>query len=184
MISEDLEIEAKPIPKTEIKGGISWTRLASFSLRFNQFLAVIAGVVMVSVALLIVTNIIIRIFHAPIPGVGEISGWMSAITAAFALGYTQVHRGHVDMDLLVNKFPPGIRRAVQSLMLLLSMLFFGIISCRLYWYANNIRIEGALSETLAVIYYPYVYLMALGFAGLTLALLTDFIIMTFKGERP
>ncbi|NGM83930.1 TRAP transporter small permease [Paenibacillus sp. 7124] len=157
--------------------------LEKISLRVNQFLAVIAGLAMLLIALLIVANVIIRVFYVPIPGVGEISGWLSAITAAFALGYTQIHRGHVDIDVILEKFPARIRGPVQGLMLLISMLFFGLISYRLAIYAYETMKSGGLSETLAVIYYPYIYLLAIGFFGLTLSLLTDSLKYLVRGDR-
>lgn len=147
--------------------------IEALNVRFNQALAVIAALAMVCLALFICVNIVSRFFGKPISGVGEISGWLGAISMAFALGYTQVDKGHVDLDLFLNQFPKPFRAFVHGLMLFGSMIFYAVISYRLFMYANANRAAGTLSETLAVIYYPYVYLVAVGFAGLFLALLSD-----------
>jgi len=154
------------------------------NVRFNQALAFIAGIAAMCLALFICVNIVLRFFGKPISGVGEISGWLSAITMAFALGYTQIHKGHVDLDLFLSKLPKLLGNLVQGLMLFGSMIFYALLSYRLLLYANANREAGTLSETLAVIYYPYVYLVAIGFAGLVLALLTDALKLWFgqKGE--
>ncbi|WP_052703032.1 TRAP transporter small permease [Paenibacillus beijingensis] len=157
--------------------------LEKISIRLNTALAVVAGASMVLICVLITVNVIIRKFVSPIFGINEMVGWLSAITAGFAIGYTQIHRGHVDMDIVVDKFPPLVRRTIYSATHLISMVFFAFVSYQLVVYANNMMKEGTLSETLAVIYYPFIYLLAIGFFGLTLALFVDSIKFIIKGDH-
>ena len=42
-------------------------------------------------------------------------------------------------------------------------------------YGITLHSTGSLSETLKVVVYPWVYLVAVGFAGLTLVLLLDLV---------
>jgi TRAP-type C4-dicarboxylate transport system permease small subunit len=158
--------------------------LEAASVRLNQFLAILAGITMVLMMLFTVVNVIIRAYYVPVPGINEMVGWLSAITIAFALGYTQIHRGHVDMEALLVKFPSRIRNMIQSLMLLISMIFFFIISWRLVLYANGLMVDGTLSETLAIIFYPFIYLLAVGFFSLSVALTVDTIKLALKGDQP
>lgn len=157
--------------------------LDKISYSLNRLLAIVAGASLVLMALLITVNVCIRKFAGPIYGVNEMVGWLSAITAGFAIGYTQIYRGHVDMDILLEKLPPRLSAVIQGLMLFLCTVFFAFVSYQLMLYANDTMKEGTLSETLAVIYYPYIYLLALGFFGLTLALLADSMKFILKGER-
>jgi len=155
------------------------------NVRINQTLAVIAGFAAVCLALFICANIVLRLFGKPISGVGEISGWLGAVSMAFALGYTQIHKGHVDLDLFLNKLPRSLGNFVHGLMLFGCMIFYALVSYRLIVYANANRASGTLSETLAVIYYPYIFLVAIGFAGLFLSLFSDALKLWFgRKEEP
>jgi TRAP-type C4-dicarboxylate transport system permease small subunit len=157
--------------------------LDKISRKFNFILAALAGFTMMMIMVLIVSNVIIRIFYVPIPGVNEMAGWLSAITVAFALGYTQIQHGHIDIDLVLEKFSHRVKNIVRGLMLLISMFTFLMISYQLVKYANGVMESGVLSETLAIIYYPLIYLLALGFFGLTLTLLTDSIKYLIQGSK-
>ena len=94
-----------------------------FTLKVSQAFAWISGAAVIVMMLLIVANGIIRAFSTPILGTTEIVGWLAAISVSFALGYTQIHRGHVDIDLLVIKFPKGLQKALRIIVAFLSLVF-------------------------------------------------------------
>jgi hypothetical protein len=62
--------------------------------------AAVAGMVVLTCM-----DIILRLFRHPIPGTYEMVGFLGAVFAAFALGYTSVNRGHIAVDFLVQKLP-------------------------------------------------------------------------------
>src|SRR3954464_6427451 len=72
--------------------------------KMNEGLAWIAGLAVVLLMLLIVFNAIKRIFSSPFAGTVEVSTWLGAISGIFALGYAQLNKGHVFIDLLINNF--------------------------------------------------------------------------------
>lgn len=156
--------------------------LDRFSLFFNQALAFLAGCGLLLMVGLIVGNGLLRGIYRPIFGTNEIVGWACALSSAFGLGYTQINRGYVEIDTLVRHFPAQIRHLVMSVTLLSSTFFFGLVSWQIILYGINIAYNGNVSETLGVVYYPLVILAALGFIGLTLALLTDFLKHIFRGR--
>lgn len=157
--------------------------LEKINVKLNNLLAAVAGIAMLLMTLLIVANVLIRIKFNPIPGINEMVGWLSAVTVAFSLGYTQLQRGHVDIEVLLDKFPPRVRNKIRGLMLFISMFIFAFVSYRLVLYGNTVMRNGTLSETLAVIFYPFIYLLAFGFFGLTFALLVDSISFFRKGGQ-
>ena len=61
------------------------------------------------------------------------------------------------------------------LVYLISTALFLIVTWHVFPHAGVLKQTGSLSETMKVIVYPWVYLASLGCAGLTLALLVDFI---------
>ena len=156
--------------------------LETFALRVSQLFAWISGSAVMAMMLLIVINGIKRFFSTPILGTTEIVGWLAAIAISFALGYTQIHRGHVEIDLLVVKFPEGIQKALRIVVAFVSLSFFSIVGWQLFQYAINLSANQNVSQTLGIIYYPFVFLSALGFLVFVFVLLTD-LIAEIKGGK-
>ncbi|WP_134700620.1 TRAP transporter small permease [Ammoniphilus sp. YIM 78166] len=142
----------------------------SVNRRFNQGLAVIAGISLMMMMLLIVSNAVIRVFANPFAGTVEVVGWLMAITTSFAVGYTQLNRGHVDIDLLTSRFSPMVQRGLQAIVQLVSLLFFLVVGWQVIQYGLSLMQNGTLSQTLGVIFYPYVFLVSLGFFGTSFTL--------------
>ena len=151
----------------------------------NRGLAWVAGISLVAMVLVTVGEMVLRMFGKPMAGTVETIGWLSAVTTAFALGYTQIHQGHVSIDLFTRRLRPLLQVMVSTLVLLASTVLFAIVTWNVFRHAGVLRETGSLSETMKVIVYPWVYLVSLGCAGLTLALIVDFLksCIQLKGDR-
>ncbi|SHI38463.1 TRAP-type C4-dicarboxylate transport system, small permease component [Desulfofundulus thermosubterraneus DSM 16057] len=150
-------------------------RLNSLSLLLNQGLAWVASGSLLLMVLVVVGNALLRAVYAPFPGATEIVGWLAAVTGAFGLGYTQVNRGYVELDALVERLSPGLQKAVRCFVLFTSMIFFALVVWQVIVYGLNVARNGNLSETMGIPFYPLIFLVSLGFAGLTLAICVDFL---------
>lgn len=162
------------------KKAVGMGMFVKFTLKISQFYAWISGSAVIAMMLLIVINGIKRSFSTPILGTTEIVGWLASISVSFALGYAQIHRGHVDIDILVVKFPKGLQKVLRIIVAFLSLGFFSIVGWQLFQYAFSLSANRNVSQTLGIIYYPFVILSALGFLVFMLVLLKDFI-SEFKG---
>ena len=127
------------------------------------------------VTILTCSNVFLRIFGKPIPGTFELMGYFGAVLTAFALGYTQVRRGHIAVDVLVFKFPGRMRNFLNTINYFICMIFFGLVAWQIVGYAATLHQTGELSETLRIIYYPFTYGVALGCFVLALVFLADFL---------
>ncbi|WP_256242258.1 TRAP transporter small permease [Bacillus sp. V3B] len=156
--------------------------LETFALRVSQLFALISGSAVMVMMLLIVINAIKRSFSTPILGTTEMVGWLAAISVSFALGYTQIHRGHVEIDLLVTKFPEGLQKGLRIVIAFVSLGFFSIVGWQLFQYALSLSANQNVSQTLGIVFYPFVILTALGFFVFVLVLLTD-LIAEIKGGK-
>ena len=58
-------------------------------------LGMVAGVAVLLMVVLACANIVGRVFGCPIEGSYEVMGFLGAIAAAFALGSSQIAKGHV-----------------------------------------------------------------------------------------
>lgn len=141
----------------------------------NRALAWIAGFALVAMMLFAVYDMVVRALGRPVAGSYEVIGWLSASAVALALGYTQLHRGHVSITLLKNHLGERTQAAIDLLLSLLSLSLFVAVAWYVARYARTLQTTGSLSETLQAVVYPWVYVVAAGSAGLALALLTDFL---------
>ena len=151
----------------------------------NRLLLWIGGVFLVGMILITCANIFFRIVWVPVRGTFELMGFFGAVVTAFSLGYTQQKKGHIAVDVLINAFSPGTRRALSAVNNFICLLFFGAAAWQLIIKANTLMATGEVTETLRIIYYPFTYAVALGCIVLSLSLLTDLIQALWgnKGER-
>jgi TRAP-type C4-dicarboxylate transport system permease small subunit len=148
--------------------------LSRISGLINRGLAWAAGLTLVGTMLFTVLDMVLRALGRPIAGSFEVIGWLSAAATALALGYTQLHRGHVSIDLVVTRLGSRARSGIETLTHLASLLLFCAVALYVAGYGDTLRESGSLSETLKAIVYPWVYVVAVGAAGLALALLVEF----------
>lgn len=141
------------------------------SLWFNW----IAGGGLVLMLLLVVGDIIgIKVFSAPIPGAIELVAFLGVVVIGFAVAYTQVLHGHINVDFIVMKFPPRVAAVIDVLMLFLGMSFFILLAWRSFDYGYILQSSGEVSMTAKLPFYPFVYGMALCFLVTFLVLLVEF----------
>ncbi|MDP2133553.1 MAG: TRAP transporter small permease [Sulfuritalea sp.] len=141
----------------------------------NEGLAWAAALMLGAMMLFAVADMVMRGFGVTVAGSYEVIGWFSAAAMALALGAVQRHKGHVAMELVVVRLGRRSRALVEALMALVSLAVFAVVAWYVARYGRVLHETGSLSETLRVIVYPWVYVVAAGCVGLTLALLVDFL---------
>jgi len=142
------------------------------------------GVSLLALTLLATMNVLLRIFQVPVSGTYEVVSFLGAIVTAGALGYTQKRKDHIVVDILSEKFPAPVKRELDRISYILILVFFSIVSWQTFVYAKRLMRTGELSETLKIAYYPFVFLVGIGFAVLSLTSFLD-LIETFwtRGEK-
>ena len=116
----------------------------------NRILLTIAGCLLLGVTILTCSNVFLRIFGKPIPGTFELMGYFSAVLTAFALGYTQLKRGHIAVDVLVLKFPAKVRNFLNTINYFICMNFF-ILSKFLYLPSATISFTNVASLVMSTL---------------------------------
>ena len=145
------------------------------SALLNEGLAWAAAAMLGAMMLFSVADMVMRGFGVTVAGSYEVIGWLSAAAMALALGTVQRHKGHVAMELVVVKMGRRSRALTEASMALISLALFAVVAFYVARYGRVLHETGSLSETLRIIVYPWVYVVGLGCAGLTLALLVDFL---------
>ena len=142
----------------------------------NRILMIIGSVAVLSLMALATGNVILRFFfNAPYRGAYEVVGFLGAIVIAFALGSTQKRKGHIVVDILTDKFPKRVNRVLDGISYFVTMIFFGIVSWQLFVWGMKIARSGEVSETIKIIFHPFIYSVGAGFVVFSFTLMIDFL---------
>lgn len=156
--------------------------LDQLDLILNRGLMIVGGIALLLLMVLATGNVAMRVFQIPFSGCYEIVSFLGAIVTAAALGHTQRNRDHIIVDILSEKFPTKVKKAVDAVSYLIITLFFAVVSRQTLLWGMKIRESGEVSETLKIIYHPFVFGVALGFAFLALSGAVDFFKVLLNSE--
>lgn len=136
----------------------------------SRYAGYVATVVLGLMMLLTVADVFMRyFFNSPITGTTEITQLMMVIVVFLSLPWGGVTGSHVKVDLIVRRFGRKTRAIFDVVTLLLSLFIFAIIAWRSL--LESMQIETTTS-LIGVPHAPFYYILTLGFALLTLVILT------------
>ena len=136
---------------------------------------IVGGICLVAMIALTSANILVRFFWIPIRGTYELMGFLGALVTSFALGYTQLQKGHIAVDILINSFPRRTKRILEAINGVAIMAFFSVMALQISKKAWILRSTGEVTETLRIPYYPVTFGVALGCGFLAMVFLGDLI---------
>lgn len=142
----------------------------------DRFITVLAGIAAVAVLLMLlvtVGNIGLRLFAEPFNGTFEVVGMLSVVVNGLALAEAQRRKSHIAIDLLIEKAPIRAQLVVGAVVTLISIVMFFLLAQNLVSFGLNLRDVGSVSESLRLPYWPLALVLAVGIAGLLLALVSD-----------
>jgi TRAP-type C4-dicarboxylate transport system permease small subunit len=120
-----------------------------------------------------VANMVLRPLGIPLTGSFELMGLGCAVTAALGFALAQEQKSHIAVDILFSHFPPVVRAVLNAIGCLICTLLFTAASWRLF-HMGLIQLEtGEVSETLRLPFYPVIWIVAAGFAALSLRLVIE-----------
>ena len=149
--------------------------LEKINIFLNKVLLVLGSVAVLLLMSVATVNVVLRYpFKMPWRGAYEVVGFLGAVVIAFALGYTQKRKDHIVVDILTEKFPKKVNRVLDGVSYFLTTIFFAIVSWQVFVWGIRIWKSGEVSETLKVIFYPFIFSVGFGFVVFSLTLLIDF----------
>jgi TRAP-type C4-dicarboxylate transport system permease small subunit len=150
----------------------------------NKILMVLGSVAVLLLMAIATTNAFLRIplIKSTWRGAYETVGFLGAIVIAFALGYTQKRKDHIVVDILTEKFPKRINRVLDGINYFITTIFFAIVSWQVFVWGMKISRSGEVSETLKIVFHPFIYSISFGFAVFSLTLIIDFL-KNFKSKE-
>lgn len=157
--------------------------LEKISRIFNLVFFWVAGLCLAAMILMTCANIFLRVVWVPLKGTYELMGYFGAIVTSFALGYTQMKKAHIAVDVLVNLFHPKVQLFLKGVNCLICTIFFSIAGWQISQYATNLWKTGEVTETLLIVYYPFAYGVAGGCLLLALVMLVEFLKLLFQRQE-
>jgi len=152
----------------------------------SKWFSWLGGVALLSLTGIACANMLMRPLGAPITGAYELVGFFGALVVALPLGYAQITRSHISVDILATRYSKKTNRIMNAISSFSCMIFFILVAWQSAIYATTIWKRGETSETLRIIYYPFVYVVALCCLLLALVLLVDFlksVALIKKGDK-
>jgi TRAP-type C4-dicarboxylate transport system permease small subunit len=141
----------------------------------------IASGVLFFMMLLTIADVFLRkVFSRSILGTVEVSEFMLLILVFFALAQTEVLNGHVKVDLVMGRFNERSQAMVDAITQLTCFLLFGLFTWSALVYSGKMREAAEVSQDLWLPIFPFVYVVAVGCALLSLVLLTKFFMALVK----
>jgi TRAP-type C4-dicarboxylate transport system permease small subunit len=141
--------------------------------RLSRGFNVLAGAAVVVMMLLTCADVVLRLLRHPIPGTYEMVGFLGTVVVSLALAHTSLEKGHIAVEILVEKLPRRIQTAVEAATSLLGAALFTLISWQSLAYAADLKQSGEVSVTLTMPIYPFICGIAAGSGLLCLVLLSE-----------
>ena len=151
-------------------------------INLSRLLDKVAGLVIVAIMLLIVSNVLMRsIFNSPILGTYEYVGFFTAVAVSLSLAFCALQGGHIAVDFVMERLPMRIQAVSDIIINTLSTLFFGGVAWGLFVYAFDVKSSGLVSATAQTPVHPFIYVVSLGFIMLAIVQLLKLIKSLNKG---
>ena len=144
--------------------------------KLTKYMAVVSVVGLIFIVLLTVTDIVLRyVINSPIIGSYEMVESTMIFTVFLAFAYCQSERGHVQVTLLIARYPRRVKFSILSLLGLASSVMSFMV---LYAAMNQAKVAYRSYYTTAVIkipLYPFYWaeVIAMAVLGLTFLFTTS-----------
>ncbi len=126
------------------------------------------------------------LFTRPVSGSFELTEYLMVICVSLTLAYCAVLKGHVKVDIVVSLFSARVQEVIRSIVTLLGSIFFLLLTWQSAVQAENIRMSGTFSTVLHLPVFPFVWILFIGNALLSMVFLRDLIgsvNLVLKGKR-
>ena len=143
-----------------------------------------SGVCIVLIMLIILAQVIGRLFSFIVPSAEDFSGYLLAASTFFGLAYSFKEGGHIRVNILLQRLPASVQLFHEVFLLFVALFiaaFMGFYCAHMVWesYLFEEITHGYIPIPLWVPQLP----VALGLVGLNLAII-DNLILALSGKEP
>ena len=152
--------------------------------QLSRVLSIIGVTVLTLMMLLTVTDVFMRyIFAKPVMGSVEITEFSMAVIGFCGLAWCAVKRTHAKVDLLVARFSPRTQAILDAVTFFLCLSVTPFVAWQGVEASNYARQIDKFSLLLEIPAFPFYLVLGIGFAVLSLVLLTLIVDSVVKAVR-
>jgi len=129
--------------------------------RVSQILNYIGGAALTFMMCLTVADVILRAGGHPILGTYELVSLTLAIVIGFTIPKVSLDRGHVYMEILLEKLSQRDKAIMNTFTRLLGVFLFAIVGYNLILIGIEYHASGEVSSTLKLPFYPISYFVGI-----------------------
>ncbi len=159
------------------KDGVSGT-ISAWLSKSNRIMVYIAAIALFGMMGVVVVDVVGRYgFNHPLMGAYELVGYLMAIAGSWAIGYSQVQKGHIRVDFILKRFSRKGQAVITSIAYAIGVVVFSGLCWRmivLAQYYIGLK-HGNTTDTMGIPIPPFIILVAIGLGMLALVLLFDLI---------
>jgi len=126
-------------------------------LRVSKILSHVGGAALTFMMFLTVADVLMRAVGRPILGTYELVSLSLAIVIGFTIPKVSLDRGHVYMEILLEKLSERDKAIMNTFTRILGFVLFAIIGYNLFLIGNEFRTSGEVSSTLKLPFFPISY---------------------------
>ncbi len=115
-----------------------------------------------------------KLFNWPVSGSTEIVSLVQLATLVFAVASTQRYRGHISVEMFVDKMPSRVRAATKVLISLLGVLLFLLLFYEGIHLGNFYFSSGEKTATAQIPLYPFAYAFSIAMIPIAMMMSVDF----------
>jgi len=147
----------------------------------SRFLNRIASATLYFMMLLTIADVLLRkAISRSILGTVEVTEFMMVILVFFGLAQTEVFNDHVKVDLIMKRFSERVQGLVDVITQFICFLLFGVVTWSTLVYSSTMRASKEVTQDLWIPKYPFIYIVAAGWALLGLVLFVKFLMALDK----
>ncbi len=141
----------------------------------SRVMNTIAGIALVFLMFLTISDVILRFFKRPIVGTYELVAFSGAVVIGFSLPLTSWVRAHIFVDFFILRFSKKVQNIFHVATRCVAMLLFIVAGWNLVIYGLDLKKSGEVSSTLQMPFYPVAFGVALSCFILCLVFLCDIV---------
>lgn len=152
-------------------------------IKISRLMDLLAGIILAATATLVVANILGRaLLNSPILGTYELVGFLTAAVVGLALARCALENSHIAISFLTDKLPPSWQRFTELAVGLPAMVFLFFAAYNIFAYGSRLAASGVVSSTIRLPFYPFIFLVAVGFLMLAMTVLLSLFRQVAGGE--
>jgi TRAP-type C4-dicarboxylate transport system permease small subunit len=152
----------------------------------SRVMAAVAAITLGAMVIVAVIDVAGRsIFLRPLEGSFELGGILLVIAGTWGMGYCQIRRQNIRIDILATRFPVRMQKYVEVFVYIVCLATSALVAWRMALYTHEYMVmgRGSLTATLRMPYWPFMLMTTLGFLWLAVIFAIDLYLSVAKAVR-